>query len=153
MKILMVCLGNICRSPLAEGILRSKLDRDFFVDSAGTGNWHVGKPPDKRSVAVGKKYGVDISQLKARQFKSTDFDEFDFIFVMDESNYEDIVSMTEREDHRSKVRLILGELNDIENTDVPDPYYGEEDGFENVYRLLDEATSELVRKLKANEVL
>lgn len=147
MKILMVCLGNICRSPLAEGILRSKLDEGFFVDSAGTGSWHVGQSPDKRSVFVAKKYGLDISLQKARQFRKTDFDEFDLIFVMDESNYADVVSMADLEEHKSKVRLILSELENLENPNVPDPYYGGEDGFEMVYRLLDDATNEFILKL------
>ena len=89
-KILMVCLGNICRSPLAEGILKSKLPHDkFVVDSAGTAHYHIGNPPDKRSITVAKKYGIDISNLKGRQFGVHDFDEFDLIYVMDESNYKE----------------------------------------------------------------
>lgn len=147
MKILMVCLGNICRSPLAEGILRSKLSDDFFVDSAGTGSWHVGQSPDKRSISIAKKYGLDISRQRARQFSKKDFDEFDLIFVMDKTNYEDVLSMAESDEHQSKVRLILSELNDHKDFNVPDPYFGGEEGFENVYRLLDNATDEFIRKL------
>ena len=146
MKILMVCLGNICRSPLAEGILRSKLDENYFVDSAGTGNWHVGQPPDKRSVAVAKKYGIDISQQRARQFSPKDFEDFDLIFVMDESNFEDVISLTENENHKSKVKFIL---ENPENKNVPDPYYGGEEEFETVYRILDDATNEFITKLKS----
>lgn len=149
MKILMVCLGNICRSPLAEGILRSKLPEDFFVDSAGTGNWHVGQSPDKRSISIARKYGLDISRQRARQFSTKDFDEFDLIFVMDKTNYENVLSMAESDEHRSKVRLILSELKEHENCNVPDPYFGGDEGFENVYRLLDEATNEFIRKLNS----
>ena len=88
-KILMVCLGNICRSPLAEGILMSKLPKkSFFVDSAGTGNWHVGKQPDERSIAIAKKNGIDISHLRGKQFSTSDFETYDYIYVMDNSNYE-----------------------------------------------------------------
>jgi len=145
----MVCLGNICRSPLAEGILRSKLPEDFFVDSAGTGNWHVGQSPDKRSISIARKYGLDISRQRARQFSTKDFDEFDLIFVMDKTNYENVLSMAESDEHRSKVRLILSELKEHENCNVPDPYFGGDEGFENVYRLLDEATNEFIRKLNS----
>jgi protein-tyrosine phosphatase len=138
----MVCLGNICRSPLAEGILRSKLSEGFLVDSAGTGNWHVGQAPDKRSVSVAGKYGIDISNQIARQFNRKDFDEFNLIFAMDESNYRDIISLANSEKQKSKVKLILG------NKNVPDPYFGEDDDFEQVYKLLDEATDILIEKIK-----
>lgn len=138
MNILMVCLGNICRSPLAEGIMRSKLGKEYFVDSAGTGSWHVGQAPDKRSIAVAKKYGIEISHLRARQFQVKDFDEFDYILAMDSSNYRDILSLARSEEDRMKVRLIL------HDQDVPDPYYGGEDGFELVYQLLDEAIDDFI---------
>lgn len=138
MKILMVCLGNICRSPLAEGIMRSKLGEEYFVDSAGTGSWHVGQAPDKRSIAVAKKYGIEISHLRARQFQVKDFDEFDYILAMDSSNYRDILSLARSEEDRMKVRMIL------HDQDVPDPYYGGEDGFELVYQLLDEAVDDFI---------
>lgn len=142
MKILMVCLGNICRSPLAEGILRSKLNDKFTIDSAGTSPWHIGKSPDKRSVSVAKKYGIDISTQRARQFSEADFDKFDLIFVMDESNYSDVLAHAKNDDERKKVRLIL------ENRDVPDPYFGEDDGFEEVYRLLEEAADKIAQELE-----
>lgn len=138
MNILMVCLGNICRSPLAEGIMRSKLGKEYFVDSAGTGSWHVGQAPDKRSIAVAKKYGIEISHLRARQFQVKDFDEFDYILAMDSSNYRDILSLARSEEDWMKVRLIL------HDQDVPDPYYGGEDGFELVYQLLDEAVDDFI---------
>ncbi len=141
MKILMVCLGNICRSPLAEGIMRSKLNEDFFVDSAGTGDWHVGQLPDKRSIAIAKSYGIDISMQRARQFQVEDFDIFDRIFVMDASNLKNVLVLAQTDEHRKKVRLILNEK------DVPDPYYGGDEGFANVFRMLDEATDEFVKTL------
>jgi protein-tyrosine phosphatase len=140
MKILMVCLGNICRSPLAEGILRYRGGDTFFVDSAGTGNWHVGCQPDNRSVAIAQKFGIDITSQRARQFHIQDFEEFDVIFTMDSSNYKDVLSMAQTDEHRQKVRMILGERN------VPDPYYGGDDGFQNVFQLLDEAIQEFIQQ-------
>jgi protein-tyrosine phosphatase len=147
-KILMVCLGNICRSPLAEGILASKLaPNKFTVDSAGTGNWHIGKKPDERSIAVAHKNGLDISIQKARQFSKTDFDSYDYIFVMDNSNYNDLISLAENESQKNKVNLILNALFPNENVDVPDPYYGLANGFDNVYQMLDEACTVVASKL------
>ncbi|WP_166964438.1 low molecular weight protein-tyrosine-phosphatase [Yeosuana marina] len=147
-KILMVCLGNICRSPLAEGILRSKLPDDkYIVDSAGTANYHIGATPDKRSIAVAKKYGIDISNLKGRQFSVKDFDDFDVIYVMDESNYNNVLSLARNEHDSSKVKLILNEVYPNKNFDVPDPYYGGEQGFENVYNMLNEACTRIADRL------
>lgn len=142
MNILAVCLGNICRSPLAEGILRSKLDNTHHIDSAGTGNWHVGESPDKRSVSIAKKYGIDIQNQQARQFKKEDFTNFDIIFVMDSSNYQDVISLTKNDEQKNKVKLIL------ENADVPDPYYGGDAGFDHVFQLLDKATDKWINKLE-----
>ena len=147
-KILMVCLGNICRSPLAEGIMRSKLSEDFIVDSAGTGGWHAGQQPDKRSISTAKNRGLDITHQRARQFKKSDFDFFDHIFVMDNSNYKDVLTLAPNEEAKSKVKLILNEIFPNENVDVPDPYYGGQDGFENVFDMLDQACEEIARKLK-----
>ncbi|HEY5689607.1 MAG TPA: low molecular weight protein-tyrosine-phosphatase [Yeosuana sp.] len=147
-KVLMVCLGNICRSPLAEGILKSKLpESNFFIDSAGTANYHVGNPPDPRSIAVGKKYGIDISNLKGRQFSVNDFDTFDLIYVMDESNFRNIISIARNEQDISKVKFILNEIYPNQNYDVPDPYYGGDHGFENVYKMLDEACTIIANSL------
>jgi protein-tyrosine phosphatase len=149
-KILMVCLGNICRSPLAEGILASKLPKDkFMVDSAGTGSWHVGHSPDARSIAIAKKYQLDISKQKGRQFKTNDFDTFDYIYVMDNSNYDDVIHLAKDEIQKAKVQIILNELYPNENVDVPDPYYGISNGFEMVYQMLDEACDSIAAKLKA----
>ena len=147
-SILMVCLGNICRSPLAEGIMRSKLSEDFVVDSAGTGGWHAGELPDKRSITTAKSKGIDITNQRARQFKIADFTTFDYIFVMDNSNYKDVIALAPNEEAKSKVKLILNELFPNENVDVPDPYYGGQEGFENVYNILDQACEEIAKKLK-----
>jgi len=147
-NILMVCLGNICRSPLAEGIMRSKLTSDYFIDSAGTGGWHAGEQPDKRSIAIAKSKGLDISNQKARQFKISDFTTFDHIFVMDNSNYKDVLALAPNDDAKAKVKLILNEIFPNENVDVPDPYYGGTDGFEKVYDMLEQACEEIAKKLK-----
>ncbi|MFH7000001.1 low molecular weight protein-tyrosine-phosphatase [Flavobacterium sp. FlaQc-57] len=147
-KVLMVCLGNICRSPLAEGILASKLPKNnFIVDSAGTGSWHVGHAPDKRSIAVAKKNGLNIENQKGRQFKITDFNDFDYIYVMDSSNYNDVIELAKTEEHKNKVHLILNELFPNENVDVPDPYFGATNGFDNVYQMLNEVTEIIAKKL------
>lgn len=147
-RILMVCLGNICRSPLAEGILKSKVDASqVFVDSAGTGHWHVGDEPDKRSVAVGRKYKIDITSQRGRQFSAKDFDDFDIIFVMDNSNKENVLALAENDSHREKVKLILDEIFPGENVDVPDPYFGGNAGFENVFKMLDEACEQIANRL------
>ena len=149
-KILMVCLGNICRSPLAEGILASKLPKDkFTVDTAGTGSWHIGRQPDSRSIAIAKQFQLDISNQKGRQFKTADFDTFDYIYVMDNSNYKDVIHLAKDEAQKAKVQIILNELYPNENVDVPDPYYGISNGFEMVYQMLDEACDIIATKLKA----
>lgn len=146
----MVCLGNICRSPLAEGILQSKLPRDrFVVDSAGTGDWHIGRQPDSRSIAIAKSNGLDISRQRGRLFTATDFETNDYIFVMDNSNYKDVMRLAPNAEAKSKVSLILNELFPGENVDVPDPYFGLEDGFSNVYGMLDEVCEIIADKLKA----
>lgn len=147
-KILMVCLGNICRSPLAEGILASKLPKDkFIIDSAGTGNWHVGCKPDDRSIATAKKNGIDISQQKGKHFNTHFFDSYDYIYVMDTSNYDNVIALATTENHKNKVQLILEELFPSENVDVPDPYYGLQNGFDMVYEMLDESCTILAKKL------
>lgn len=149
-KILMVCLGNICRSPLAEGILAAKLPKDkFTVDSAGTGSWHIGHSPDERSIAVAKKNKISISNQKGRQFSTTDFDAFDYIYVMDNSNYEDVIQLAKNQQQKEKVQLILNELFPNEKVDVPDPYFGLPNGFEIVYNMLDEVCEIIAKKLIA----
>lgn len=147
-KILMVCLGNICRSPLAEGILASKLPRNkFTVDSAGTGDWHIGHAPDSRSIAAAKNHDLDITNQKARQFKVEDFDEYDYIYVMDQSNYKNVINLAKNQKNKDKVQIILNELYPSENVDVPDPYFGMSNGFEIVYNMLDEVCDIIAGKL------
>jgi protein-tyrosine phosphatase len=145
----MVCLGNICRSPLAEGILQSKVDRDsVYVDSAGTGGYHIGSKPDRRSIAVGLKYNIDISQQCCRKFIAQDFKDFDLIYVMDHSNYEDVIALAQNDAEKAKVKLILDEM-DSRSNEVPDPYY-DDDGFETVFHLIDGACNVIAAKLNAN---
>jgi protein-tyrosine phosphatase len=147
-KIVMVCLGNICRSPLAEGLLASKLPSDkFLVDSAGTGSWHIGRAPDNRSIATAKKNGLDISNQKGRQFQKSDFDTFDYIFVMDNSNYNDVIHLAQNQSQKNKVQLVLDAIFPNENVDVPDPYYGLDNGFDMVYQMLDEACENIAKQL------
>lgn len=145
----MVCLGNICRSPLAEGILRSKLPyENFVIDSAGTSSYHIGSNPDNRSITVGNKYGIDISKLMGRQFSVNDFNDFDIIYAMDASNYNDILHLARNEKDKNKVKMILNEIYPNQNYDIPDPYHGGTHGFENIYKMLDEACNVIVEKLK-----
>jgi len=144
----MVCLGNICRSPLAEGILKAKTDRDKVqVDSAGTGGWHVGELPDSRSIAIARKHGLDITDQRGKKFSAYDLETYDHIFVMDNSNYRDVVSLAKNDSEKQKVRLILNEIFQGENVDVPDPYYGGDQGFENVFQMLDQACEKIVSRL------
>lgn len=150
-KVLMVCLGNICRSPLAEGILKSKVDTSkVFVDSAGTAAYHEGELPDTRSIQVARKYHIDLTDQRARKFVVEDFDKFDFIYAMDQSNYYNILSLARSEEDRSKVKMILNESYPNQNMQVPDPYYGGDRGFENVYAMLDEAC-EIIKVHLENE--
>ena len=146
-KVLMVCLGNICRSPLAETILQSKVDsKEVLVDSAGTAAYHIGNLPDKRSIEVAAKYGLNITNQRARKFVAADFDEFDFIYAMDKSNYNNILLLAKNADDKQKVKLILNEISE-DNHSVPDPYYGGDQGFENVYNMLDKACTVIANKL------
>ncbi|MEP7264988.1 MAG: low molecular weight protein-tyrosine-phosphatase [Bacteroidota bacterium] len=141
MKILMVCLGNICRSPLAEGILKvhlSKIPGEFHIDSAGTGAWHVGSPPDPRSIAAARKQGISISDQRARQLKSSDFEEFDLIFTMDESIHIDVKKLTSHPAYHAKIHLLRTYAGDTDSK-VPDPYYESDEAFDNVYSLIDAA--------------
>lgn len=143
----MVCLGNICRSPLAEGILQSKVNDTVEVDSAGTSGFHQGELPDSRSIAVARKYGIEITNQRSRKFTVKDFKEFDLIYAMDVSNYQDILSLASTEEDRERVKMILNESYPNENRNVPDPYYGGDMGFENVYAMLDEACEIIASKL------
>ncbi|MEX0273238.1 MAG: low molecular weight protein-tyrosine-phosphatase [Flavobacteriaceae bacterium] len=149
-KVLMVCLGNICRSPLAEGILQSKASTGtLVVDSSGTAGYHIGEPPDSRSIQVARKYGIDISHQRCRQFSVQDFDAFDHIYAMDKNNYRDILALATHQDHRDKVKLLLDGTMDGEE-EVPDPYYGGVEGFEKVFQLIDGACDRIVEKLNGS---
>lgn len=147
----MVCLGNICRSPLAEGILRQKAERanlPIEIDSAGTSNYHTGEHPDKRTIQNAQKHKVDVSKLKARQFNVRDFDAFDHIFVMDSSNYNDVTALARNERDKQKVEMIMNRVYPDSNMSVPDPYFGGEQGFENVFILLDKACDVIVNAVR-----
>ncbi len=144
----MVCLGNICRSPLAQGILESKVNPgEVEVDSAGTGAYHVGELPDPRSIEVAHKYGIDLTNQRARQFKVSDYDDFDLIYVMDESNRNNVLQLARNESDRNKVHRILDEIDPNANLEVPDPYFGGDSGFEHVYQLLNDACDRITRRL------
>lgn len=144
MKLLMVCLGNICRSPLAHGIMAHLIKENnlaWTVESAGTGDWHIGQQPDKRAIAVAKQYGVDISAQRARHFNASFFEQYDHVFVMDESNYNDVLALALEDDHQEKVKMFLSE------GPVPDPYF---DGnmFDPVYQMIEKRCRELLAELK-----
>ena len=142
MKILMACLGNICRSPLAEGIMQhlaNKAGLNWQVDSAGTGDWHVGRGPDRRSVKAALDQGIDISQQICRLFNVSDFDRFDLILVMDKSNLANILSMARNNDDRKKVKLLLGDKI------VPDPYH-DDTQFAPVFKLIEEGCKQIIKQ-------
>ena len=146
MKILMVCLGNICRSPLAHGILEQLVKEkklNWEIDSAGTGNWHIGEKPDRRSIAVAQKYGVDITNQSCRQFDITDFEKYDHILTMDQNNLSDVISLANGDDGVEKVRLFL------KNGIVPDPYH-DDNQFEPVYLMIEKRCKEIITELGSN---
>lgn len=150
-KVLFVCLGNICRSPTADGIFRelvasAKLDQKIIIDSAGTENWHTGKTPDARTVSAASKRGYDLSVLRARQVQSSDFDEFDYVLAMDKSNLADLerIKPSHFTGHLG-LFLEFGERDDYR--EVPDPYYGESDGFELVLDLVEGAAQGLLNHI------
>jgi protein-tyrosine phosphatase len=144
----MVCLGNICRSPLAEGIMRHLVKQnglDWEVDSAGTSNWHVGEGPDKRSTHTASRFGIDISGQVCRLFNVQDFDEFDLILVMDKSNLKNILSMARNAQDAAKVRLLLGDK------EVPDPYY-DDTQFEPVFKMIEAGCKKIIEQLRSTGV-
>jgi len=149
MKILMVCLGNICRSPLAEGILQHKAMQaglQWTVDSAGTGTWHIGQPPHLLSQKVAGMNGIDISQQRCRQFRKEDLLNFDFIYVMDEDIYDNVKSMSGKLWNKKKVDLLLNELYPGENRGVPDPFTGTEPDYHEVFQLIERACDAIIEK-------
>ncbi|MEX2596716.1 MAG: low molecular weight protein-tyrosine-phosphatase [Salibacteraceae bacterium] len=151
MKILFVCLGNICRSPMAEGIFRYKVEArslNLTLDSAGTGGWHVGEAPDKRMQQTAKNHGIDISDLRGRQFEIADFDRFDRIYVMDDSNLENVLKLARNDSDREKVSMMLDAIYPGENVSVPDPYFGGNQGFEQVFDLLDRSAEKVLNDLE-----
>lgn len=145
MKILMVCLGNICRSPLAEGVMRNLISQqnlDWQVASAGTGDWHIGCAPDKRSITVAKSYGYDISEQRARLFTAKAFDEFDHILVMDKNNYRDVLSLAKNDEQRNKVQFFLPNEGN-----VTDPYH-DQTLFEPVFKQVEDRCKALIEEFK-----
>lgn len=150
MKVLFVCLGNICRSPLADGVMRDlvmKRKLSWKVDSAGTSNFHIGEHPDARAIKVAKKFGVDISSLVARQFSVQDFDDFDIIFAMDSQNYQDILKLARNEKDISKVELFLNSLEPGMNRGVRDPWF-DDALFEPVYKEIEETCKLIVERVE-----
>lgn len=148
-KVLFVCLGNICRSPVAEGIMlhlveEKKLQKLWKIDSAGTAGYHIDEAPDHRTIKNAKKNGVDLSKLRARKFSVSDFDAFDKIYVMDESNFQNVISLTKDSSHHKKVDYLLNVIHPGKNLPVPDPYYGNENNFEEVFQLVYAACVKLI---------
>jgi len=153
-RVLFVCLGNICRSPVADGVFRQKvaeagLSGKIIVDSAGTGSWHVGHAPDARMMRTAERHGVDISRLRARQFEASDFERFDHVLAMDRSNLADMLALARDTSHEDKTRLFRDHDPDPGDGQVPDPYYGGDQGFETVYNIVDRTCDALLEELRA----
>ena len=151
MRILFVCLGNICRSPIAEGVLRHYIkehDLDWEVASAGTESYHVGSAPHKYSQKICRINGIDISTQKAKRFRLSDLEEYDKIYTMSEDVYDEIVAMAGSEADISKLELFLNELKPGSNASVPDPWYGNEEGYKPVYDMIAETCRVIINKYK-----
>ncbi|MBK9628688.1 MAG: low molecular weight phosphotyrosine protein phosphatase [Flavobacteriales bacterium] len=151
MKILLVCLGNICRSPMAEGILRDMIQKQglaYTTDSAGTGDYHVGEVPDQRAIRSMRDHGIDISDLRARHFRPSDFHGFDVLLAMDKSNLTNMLAIAPDEASKKKARLMMDHAPIHPLREVPDPYFGGDEGFEQVYRMLSEACSNMLKDEK-----
>lgn len=149
MKILMVCLGNICRSPLAEGILQQKAFKaglTWSIESAGTNNYHTGEPPHPLSQKVAKMNGIDISQQRARRFSAEDLDHYDRIYALAEDVMDDMKRIAKHRFNRNKVDLLMNELYPGKNMDVPDPWYGPEPGYHEVFALIERACDAIIEK-------
>ncbi|MFZ9943484.1 MAG: low molecular weight protein-tyrosine-phosphatase [Bacteroidia bacterium] len=152
MRILMVCLGNICRSPLAEGIMQHHLQVNGIqgqVDSAGVLSFHQGEPPQPGSIRVANKHGIDISHQRSRPLVAQDFDDFDWIFTMDESVHEHIRGKAQSEMQLGKIHLFMTYANAINDPNVLDPYQMGDDAFEHVYQVLNKACMDVIKKMKS----
>jgi len=148
----MLCLGNICRSPLAEGILKDKITKnnlDWEVDSAGTDSWHVGENPDPRSIAIANAHGLEIGDYRARKLTVNDFRNFDRIFAMDKENFSYALELAENDEDRSKVEMIMNLVSPGSDQEIPDPYMND-DGFEEVYQMLDRSCTTFIEKELTN---
>jgi len=151
MRILMVCLGNICRSPIAEGVLRHKVKQhglDWVVESAGTESYHIGEMPHRSSQKICMAHGIDISGFRARKFTADAFEEYDIIYAMAQDVYREIKHIGGRAADMDKVELFLNALHSGCNESVPDPYYGAEEGFKTVYNMIDKACDAIIMKYK-----
>jgi len=154
MKILMVCLGNICRSPLAEGILQDKAFKaglNWSVESAGTNGYHTGEAPHRLSQKVALQHGIDISRQRARNFVAADFEKFDKIYAVAGDVMDDMRRIAKNKYDAGKVDLLMNELNPGQNRDVPDPWYGPEPGYHEVYRMIDSVCDRIVSKYAASK--
>jgi protein-tyrosine phosphatase len=150
MKILMVCLGNICRSPIAEGVMKSKMKArgmNGTVDSAAVSSYHTGEPPDRRAIQTAAEFHVDISGQRARRITSADFKTFDLILSMDHSIHEEVLSLAPTEESRSKARLFLELAGNSQTVNVPDPYYGDMTDFHDVFKLIDKSCDQILDKI------
>jgi protein-tyrosine phosphatase len=152
-KVLFVCLGNICRSPAAEGVFLKMVNdaglaKQIHVDSAGTGGWHVGDAPDSRMIHHAKQRGYDLTQLEARQFSEEDFSKFDYILTMDNSNLKNVLNLDVKRQHHAKVKPLVNYCKIHEVKEVPDPYYDRDEGFNHVLDLIEDACAELLLKIK-----
>lgn len=151
----MVCLGNICRSPMAEGIVREEFRLNGIqieVDSAGTAAYHQGESADMRAQLELQKHGIDISDERAQSFKTEFFKEYDLIFAMDHANYRDILRLTTNEKERRKVNMLMNLVSPNANISIPDPYYGGSEGFIKVYEMIKRAAEVLVTLAKSNKL-
>lgn len=152
-RLLVVCLGNICRSPLAEGALRARIEASplagrVMVDSAGTGGWHAGEPPDRRAIACARGHGVDIAGLRARQLRARDFEDFHWLLCADANNLRDVRALAPP-GARERTALLLDWAGTVPHGEVPDPYYGDGSHFEGVWQLVDTAARAVVARLSA----
>lgn len=155
-KVLFVCMGNICRSPTAQGIFAALLEREGLqnvieVDSAGTHSYHIGNPPDRRAQASAQRRGIDLSGLRARRVEQRDFEQFDYVLAMDQENYRHLEALC-RDDHRRKLRLFMEFAPHLNEPEVPDPYYGGASGFERVLDMVEEAAQGLLDHIRRHHL-